>query len=167
LKPESVLLFWENTGERLTWKISDFKMSRVKYRRQGKELDGVIDLKKHFAHPRESNPPRYPTATATSRRGKGTCLAPGSIAATPVMSLRSDVWSLGCVSSIVFTYLEEGAAGVREYAENRAANIRADGSDRFFIRDRSKVRPFLANPVIEEWHTHLVMRAMYRSRCEF
>ncbi|CEJ61274.1 hypothetical protein PMG11_09811 [Penicillium brasilianum] len=166
LEPESVLLFRESTSQRLTWKLSDFKTSRVKYRRRGEESDRVIDLKKHFSRPRESTTARSPTSTATKRRGKGTCLAPESIATPPIMSPRSDVWSLGCVISIVFTYLEEGASGVRKYAESRAANKKASGSDRFFIGGRGKVRPSRASPVIEEWHSRLITSAMHRSRCE-
>lgn len=163
---ESVLLFRESSSQRLTWKLSDFKTSRVKYRRRGEERDRIIDLKKHFSRPRESTTPRSPTSKTTNRRGKGTCLAPESIRTSSIMSPGSDVWSLGCVISIVFAYLEEGASGVRKYAESRAANKRANGSDRFFIGGRSKVQPSQASPVIEKWHSRLITSAMHRSRSE-
>lgn len=85
LKPESVLIFLERTadGERLTWKISDFRLFCVKSRLQADELDTVLDLKDQFARFRESNMRKSPTSQATNRRGAGTCLAPESIATPP------------------------------------------------------------------------------------
>ncbi|KAJ5369227.1 kinase-like domain-containing protein [Penicillium cataractarum] len=165
LKPESVLIFWEKTadGERLTWKISDFSMSYVKYRRQGEEHDRVIHLKNRFARFRRPNTHNSPTSKATNCRGEGTCLAPESIATPPIMSTSSDVWSLGCVISIVFTYLEEGPAGIRKYGKKRGAHEGTDGYDRFFIHDGDTAQP---HPFIEEWHSRLIKGAMYRSRCE-
>jgi hypothetical protein len=83
---------------------------------------------------------------------------------SPIMSTSSDIWSLGCVISIVFPYLDEGAIGVAKYAEKRAAHTRADGCDRFFIRDRIKSRPKLPHPAIRKWHSQLIKKATHRKR---
>ncbi|GLI79203.1 hypothetical protein PoHVEF18_007531 [Penicillium ochrochloron] len=129
LKPENILLFPDKTpgGERYLWQISDFAMSYVKYRQQGQEQDTVIDLRGRFARRPEPRSHDSPASKAEGQLGKGTCLAPECMETSPTISTSSDVWSLGCVISIVFTYLDDGAQGVTKYAAKRAAHSRANG----------------------------------------
>ena len=87
----------------------------------------------------------------SDQRGEDTCLSPDLI-----VSGSRDVWSLGCVISVVFAYLEEGATGVRKYAEKRANRIRDDKCDWFFIRDKGKFRPPVSHPAIKKWHSRLI-----------
>ncbi|KAJ5897090.1 uncharacterized protein N7473_006489 [Penicillium subrubescens] len=166
LKPENILLiFSEKTpGDDIcTWKISDFAMSYVKYRRQGEEQGTVIDLRSRFTRNLEQNSQDSPASRAEGRLGEATCLAPECMETFPIISTSSDVWSLGCVISIVFTYLDDGAQGVTKYAAKRAAHSKANGCDRFFIRGRNNPRP---HPAIKTWHSQLIKRAKNRSRGE-
>jgi hypothetical protein len=55
-----------------------------------------------------------------------------------IINTSSDVWSLGCMISILFTYLDDGAHGVARYAERRAAHTTADGRCQFFIQGRQR-----------------------------
>lgn len=186
LKPSNVLVFSEWADEpmaeeraegltvpeprtrerkiRLTWKLSDFGMACVKIRRHGEGADSERDFNRLFKMRKttaESNP--APSLTLP-RRGEGTYLAPESLSSERTMGTESDVWSLGCVLSIVFAYLEEGADGVVNYEDARANYRTADDYDRFFVRNR--FRKIQVNPVIKEWHDGLVDKAMRRSHQE-
>lgn len=164
LKPENILIFPDKTsvGNIYIWKISDFAMSYVKFRRQGEVQDTVIDFKSRFIRRQEQKSQDSPASKAPDQLGEGTCLAPECMETSPNISTRSDVWSLGCVISIVFTYLDDGAEGVTKYAGKRAAHTRANGCDRFFIRGKNN-QP---HPAIKTWHSLLIKRARNRSKGE-
>lgn len=165
LKPENILIFPDKTpeGERYLWQISDFAMSYVKYRQQGQEQDTVIDLRGRFARRPEPTSHDSPASKAEGQLGKGTCLAPECMETSPTISTNSDVWSLGCVISIVFTYLDDGAQGVTKYAAKRAAHSRANGCDQFFIRSKNNPR---LHPAIKTWQRRLMKTARSRSKRE-
>lgn len=135
LKLDNILIFRDRSrGEdREIWKLSDFGMARVKIRRpRGQLKGGERDFDRLFI--RRRNPPEPSLSLTLNRRGEGTYLAPESISATPSMNTESDVWSLGCVISVLFTYFEGGSKGIRDYSEHRANHKDAQGYDRFFLR---------------------------------
>ncbi|KAJ5090602.1 hypothetical protein N7532_009286 [Penicillium argentinense] len=175
LKPDNVLIFPEITadGEKHIWKISDFGMSHVKYRRRGekdKKKESVKDFNRWFARHPQMEPQARPQDNSVSgvvnQRGDGTYLAPESMTNFPILNTSSDVWSLGCIISVVFAYLEEGANGVAEYANNRLTHTKAGGVDRFFLRKNGGSRPKVNHPVVKRWHSYLIEKAMYRSKTE-
>jgi serine/threonine protein kinase len=165
LKPSNILIYRDKgDGESpFIWKISDFGMSRVKVRRGGEGVDSESNFNSWFLRRPKAQEPS--TSGTMNRRGEGTYLAPEAIAATPTMKTGSDVWSLGCVISVLFAYLEEGAPGVDRYSAKRGDLDSADGYDRFFIRARGW-GPFKPHPVVKEWHDRLIHHAKQRNRKE-
>ncbi|PFH62082.1 hypothetical protein XA68_15173 [Ophiocordyceps unilateralis] len=166
LTPSNILIFREDKGDGLqnVWKLSDFGMSRVKIRRDSR--GGNVKEKDFNNLFVRRVKPRDPSASATlNLRGEGTYLAPESIAATPLMQASSDVWSLGCVVSVIFTYLEEGGDGVERYQDGRVQHRKADGYDRFFLRG-TKFKKSQVHPLVKSWHTELIGKATKRDANE-
>ncbi|CAN8095329.1 unnamed protein product [Discula destructiva] len=134
LKPDNILIFRDRSrgDDREIWKLSDFGMARVKIRRPRDQLkEGERDFDRLFL--RRKSPTEPSLSLTLNRRGEGTYLAPESISATPSMNTESDVWSLGCVISVLFVYFEGGSKGIQEYSEARATHKDAQGYDRFFL----------------------------------
>ncbi|KAK1638668.1 kinase-like domain-containing protein [Colletotrichum phormii] len=122
LKPSNVLIFRETVTSadgieiRYIWKLSDFGMSRVKIRHQTSHEE-ERDIAKWFTKRRDW---QQRTMSGTqNRRGQGTYLPPESFREGKVMNTRSDVWSLGCVLSVLFVYLEGGKSAIDNYETNR------------------------------------------------
>ncbi|CAI7617498.1 unnamed protein product [Penicillium discolor] len=163
IKPKNILVFYDNVGGRqeTVWKISDFGMSSLKLKSHGKEKEK--DFGGWFA--RSQQPRDASTSAAYNRRGDGTYLGPETLSKHKTMREKSDVWSLGCVLSVVFTYLEKGSAGVEQYAMRRASHRSADGYDRFFVTNPLFGRPKI-NPAVTLWHEKLIKKARQRSRKE-
>lgn len=160
IKPKNILVFLENVGgsQETVWKISDFGMSSLKLRSHGKEKEK--DFGGWFARSQQSRDAS--TSAAYNRRGDGTYLGPETLSKQRTMREKSDIWSLGCVLSVVFTYLEEGSSGVEEYAMRRASHRSADGYDRFFVTNPLFGRPKI-NPAVTLWHDKLIKKARQRS----
>ncbi|KGO69019.1 hypothetical protein PITC_078440 [Penicillium italicum] len=160
IKPSNILVFLKNVGGRqeAVWKISDFGMSRLKLRSQGREREK--DFGGWFV--RSQKPRDATTSAASNRRGDGTYIGPESLSKNKAMRDKSDVWSLGCILSVVFTYLENGRHGVEEYGSIRLGHRSADGFDRFFVTDPLFGRPKI-NPAVTLWHDELIKKAKQRS----
>ncbi|KAJ5759042.1 hypothetical protein N7520_006198 [Penicillium odoratum] len=163
LKPRNILVFSEEVEGNIhyIWKISDFGMSRVKTVRT--DQSGLHSVKENnFNGPfvRREQPE---DATGTlNRREQSTYLGPESISANRNMKTSSDVWSLGCVISVLFAYLEDGADGVETYSDKRVAHPKSQGYDRFFVRDGG-FRPFQVNPEVRKMHDYLIIKARQRN----
>ncbi|KAI0910058.1 hypothetical protein F4823DRAFT_387357 [Ustulina deusta] len=134
LKPNNVLIFREN-GE-MIWKVSDFGLSRIKQHHNEVKTSGIL------------------TASATKNpAGQGTYLAPESLLPRS-MAKKSDVWSIGCILSVLFVCIRQGYEGVQEYAKARTDE---DDDPRFFIQkslDKSKLKP-----QVKKWHKKLKREA--------
>ncbi|KAJ6441394.1 ankyrin repeat protein [Purpureocillium lavendulum] len=166
LNPSNILVFQERSddgGMRKIWKLSDFGMSRVKVRRRAASGDRENDFNSLFV--RRKKAPDPSVSWTVNRRGEGTYLPPESISTTASMGTSSDVWALGCVISVVLTFLETGADGVRHYQDARIDHRRADGYDRFFIRGTRFTEPDV-HPQIRIWHKALREKALKRNIAE-
>ncbi|KAJ9486654.1 hypothetical protein VN97_g6672 [Penicillium thymicola] len=161
LKPSNILVFHEMVGNRLetVWKISDFGMSRLRLRSRREETD-FDSWFVPFEQPREAS-----ASAAYNKRGDGTYLGPESLSPHKDMRTANDVWSLGCVLSVVFTYLEEGSSGVEQYGARRVSHRSADGYDRFFVTNPLFGRPKI-HPAVTKWHEELIKKAKRRSAKE-
>ncbi|KAL2869112.1 protein kinase family protein [Aspergillus lucknowensis] len=164
LKPSNILIFSEEDRQdgqvRNIWKLSDFGMSRIKFKRSGEGVDREKDFDSWFVR---RSKPHDPSASATrNERGDGTYLAPESTSSGRRMRASSDVWSLGCVLSVLFSYMEAGAEGVMQYATERASHYDAVGCDTFFVPSRH-FRPARVNPVLKKTHKQLIQDASQRS----
>ncbi|PFH57340.1 hypothetical protein XA68_15196 [Ophiocordyceps unilateralis] len=148
LKPHNILVFNEGNKPPI-WKISDFGQSRVKEQKSKGNGNGN-------------------TASGTRNgRGEGTFLAPESVSKTRLMQKGSDIWSLGCIISVIFTYLEEGAAGVEKYTGRREDHrSKDDESDRFFLPSHSPWKESKVHPVVKQWHNELITKAASRDAQE-
>ncbi|KGO36018.1 hypothetical protein PEX1_080440 [Penicillium expansum] len=160
IKPSNILVFLDNVKGRqeAVWKISDFGMSRLKLRSHGREKEK--DVGGWFVRSqryRDASP-----SAASNRRGDGTYIGPESLSKHRAMREKSDIWSLGCILSVVFTYLEEGRTGVEEYESRRLEHRSADGYDRFFVTDPLFGRPKIS-PAVTLWHDKLIKNARLRS----
>ncbi|OCL04848.1 kinase-like protein [Glonium stellatum] len=172
LKPHNVLVVNCRDGvER--WKITDFGMSRVKPVGKAEvpppglsrtSTFGDIDLGRHF---RRKTPPINSTtalASTENRRGEGTYLAPETVIGDGRVSAESDIWSFGCVFSLVITFIGSGPSGVLHFDDFR----RHPGGNHFFELnqelDQAKI-----NPRVLEWFTKLCSGASQLNyfECQF
>jgi serine/threonine protein kinase len=174
LKPQNILVVINPINGNQQWKLSDFNMSRVKMkRRQTTEQlvlkgsttfgDNVYDINKLFKR-------RIPDAANVSvtdytinRRGTGTYLAPEACIEDHPVQAESDTWSLGCVISVVFSYLYGGHAAVTAYSELRGK----EDIDRFFTFTGSngpyKLKDAHVNEAVRKWHQDLRMNTKKRN----
>ncbi|KAI1457953.1 kinase-like protein [Annulohypoxylon moriforme] len=160
LKPANILVFHdERNPDKMIWKISDFGMSRVKFLRHNTNIDISIAFQK-----REETL----VSGTENRRAEGTFLAPESTVGMRNMNEKSDVWSLGCVMSVLLTYLDEGQSGVDRYSDDRCDRSKEQGAgsgDFFFIRLTNFAKPKF-HPAVKNCHKRLIKQAKQRSSLE-
>ncbi|RMZ38037.1 hypothetical protein CA14_004842 [Aspergillus flavus] len=150
LKPHNILVF-DAYSPSETWKITDFGLSRVK----GRGLDGEADVELVMpiigrGHGRQRRPQEPSTL---NRRGEGTYLAPECSLPSGRVSSASDVWSFGCILSLVMSYIDSGYSGVVAFARQRR---RQDHGDRFYTIRHGKPK---LSPVVIAWYEKLKHRA--------
>ncbi|GAB1194171.1 hypothetical protein APSETT444_003412 [Aspergillus pseudonomiae] len=150
LKPHNILVF-DAYSPSETWKITDFGLSRVK----GRGLDGEADVELVMpimgrGHKR---PRRLQEPSTLNRRGEGTYLAPECSLPSGRVSSASDVWSLGCIISLVMSYIDSGYSGVVAFARQRR---RQDHGDKFYTIRHGKPK---LSPVVIAWYEKLKHRA--------
>ncbi|KAK8138792.1 serine/threonine protein kinase [Apiospora sp. TS-2023a] len=168
LKPANILVFRENIDgeDRDIWKLSDFGMSRVKIKHDDRSDGPESMFDKRFIR---RKPAEVSVSATINRRGEGTYLAPESTMAKKRMRTESDVWacnrSLGCIVSIIFTYLDTGYDGVTKFSTAREEHKAAKDMDRFFCSSTSFSRT-QTNPAVKKWHTKLIQQAYTRSKKE-
>ncbi|KAL2812741.1 kinase-like domain-containing protein [Aspergillus granulosus] len=165
LKPANILIFREkepgHEGQmRNIWKLSDFGMSRIKIKTSGEGVVREKDVNSWFV--RRSEHEDQSVSATRNARGDGTYLAPESTASSRKMRASSDVWSLGCVLSVLFCYMGGGRERVIQYAEERITHYDALGCDTFFLPSR-RFRPAKLNPVVRRTHTQLIRGATERN----
>jgi serine/threonine protein kinase len=172
LKPRNILVVTEKdkkTGESVErWKLSDFNMSKVKAKhKQGyinplqrsRTFADIYDFNKLFQ--KRGEPVIDPSLTdATANpRGDGTYLSPEACIKGGKVQAESDTWSLGCVLSVVFSYLDSGCKGVMEFRDLRSVVSK----DQFFTNSGSKPRLSLS---VHKWLKELRARAHRRNKEE-
>ncbi|CAI0645367.1 unnamed protein product [Colletotrichum noveboracense] len=165
LKPSNILVFpAEDREHRQIWKLSDFGMSRVKIRRRNHAEAEERDFSVWF-RPRPQLHEDAPSGTR-NRRGQGTYLPRESFLTGKVMNTKSDVWSLGCVLSVLFAYLEGGADSVNQYTIERLKDRKGsdDGFDGFFWE--KSFGKFALHHAVLDWHHQLANHAGTRSSRE-
>lgn len=162
LKPANILVFPDDREhDKLIWKISDFGMSRVKVPRQHANADDR-DISALFQRREEMT-----TSGTANRRFDGSYLAPESTISMRSMNEKSDIWSLGCVISVVLTYLYGGQDGIVNYSEARGDSSMRHGSvnqDRFFLtRNFTNTK---THPAVTTWHQRLTNQVKQRNSAE-
>lgn len=148
LKPHNILVFDAYQEDRERWKITDFGLSRVKSWKTP-----VGDIRLPFT--------RRPEIPGTrNNRGEGTYLAPE--ADKGKMRMESDVWSFGCIFSLVLSYIDGGPNRVKEFQRQRTQL--QSHNDCFYITDY-KYRHILS-PVVTNWFIGLEESANARGNPE-
>lgn len=162
LKPANVLVFFPDE-DRMIWKLSDFGMSSIKISKRhdqdhDSEEKGFGSWFKLRSGPHAIDPS---VSETLGPRGQGTYLAPESITQSAEMGRASDVWSLGCVISELFAYLEGGKAEVTNYSDQRRLQSGGNG-DRYFLHSQGLLSP-REHPIVKIWHERLIEKAKSRS----
>ncbi|KAH8699080.1 kinase-like domain-containing protein [Talaromyces proteolyticus] len=150
LKPHNILVFDINTPQE-KWKISDFGLSRVRGR-GGVDNAQYIDLSTPFLRSTQLTRPTRDPSTAP-RRGEGTYLAPECAASDGRVSSSSDVWSFGCIFSLVMSFLDSGTQGVEEFRQLRR---KQEAGDFFYVTRHGKP---MISPFVTAWFQTLKDRS--------
>ena len=170
-KPQNILVFEreEKHGRdgNDIWKISDFGISKIKHiKRRGsdEQLGPSVSFLDSIFRPRKQD--KDPSSGVNNSRYGGTYAAPEARLETDKVTRKSDIWSLGCVFSLVLTFLDNHSLGIKDFEEARSKDR---DSDRFF----ESTVPFVGTEAIDELHSSvptwldtLVDRAHKRSDIE-
>jgi serine/threonine protein kinase len=139
IKPENILIVTRNSRAR--WKLADFDRSHF----QTTSLDTISSATK----PIEARTYRAPEVV----EGKG--------------GRRSDVWSMGCILSLILSWLDDGPTSVGQFQSKRAEQL--DPSMDWFCRakgiitDPSLGDGHVLSPQVREWLHLLRDKASHRS----
>lgn len=160
IKPDNVLLVKE--GEKVVWKLADFGFAH------GKNLPvPSMSSSGYFLQIDPQGFNQFSSARPTG--GPGTYQAP-EVDGSPRSrtGYESDIWSVGCVLAILYSYLDDGPRGVNEFWEkrNRGGDDAAPEAeiDYFYRTERSG--PETTRRLYEgvtEWFSILRQRARRRS----
>ncbi|EXF77921.1 serine/threonine protein kinase [Colletotrichum fioriniae PJ7] len=164
LKPSNILIFKDTRQgsheEDLIWKVSDFGMSRVKMPHNSTSPnvgERDIDFNTMFNKNTHSD-----TMSGTQGRvGIGTYLPSEALSPERSMNQKSDVWSLGCIISVLFTHLEEGAEGIKQYHESRR---RENGNTEEFFKET--YLGYKVSSAVKQCHRKLIAKANSRNPLE-
>ncbi|KAF5637771.1 serine threonine kinase [Fusarium sp. NRRL 52700] len=167
LKPSNILVFLQevrvegtSTEDRdygMTWKLSDFGLSRVKTKtKPEKNLDSLFERKLVDQSSQASPTQNY--------RGNGTYLPREARDHGKAMDQKSDIWSLGCIISVIFTYMEEGYAALGCYSESRL-KYNNKKFDVFYQENRAN-RGASLNDAVRSQHIKLIEAAKKRNTAE-
>ncbi|OJJ46047.1 hypothetical protein ASPZODRAFT_2040225 [Penicilliopsis zonata CBS 506.65] len=152
LKPHNILVYGINTPDE-KWKITDFGLSRVRGRdiENNEEVDLALPL---LRRTRKARPAQDPSTVAHHR--EGTYLAPECASSTGRVSSASDIWSFGCIFSLVMSFMDSGPHGVKEFKQLRG---KQEVGDFFYLIRRGKPQ---LSPFVADWFEILNTRARMR-----
>ena len=173
LKPQNILVFErdEPNGQHgnYIWKISDFGISKIKHckRRGSNESSSqhVSFLEMIFRPKKPIDDPDASSGVDNSRYG-GTYAAPEARLEHDKVTRKSDVWSLGCLITLVLTFLDSGTTGIADFDNRR---LHGRDNDRFFECKLPLVGTEAVDelhPSVPKWLDGLVARAHERSELE-
>lgn len=163
LKPQNILVFGTN-GKHI-FKISDFGISQIKrvpFNQSASEhhvsfLDRIFQSRK---------PDEDPSSGVDNSRYGGTYAAPEAKGKSDTVTRKSDVWSLGCVITLILTFLHNPSQGIDQFQKARA---RDRSHDWFFdskaLKAGSENQEILHVSVLS-WLNKLQEEARRRGRLE-
>ncbi|PNP76690.1 hypothetical protein FNYG_10109 [Fusarium nygamai] len=171
LKPSNILVFLHDprtegtdTEDRvygMIRKLSDFGLSRVKTKtKPEKNLDSLFERKlidqSSQASPTQNN------------RGNGTYLPSEAQDQGKTMDHKSDIWSLGCIISVLFTYMEQGHSALKHYSDSQLkySNKKSDIKFDVFYQENRSSRAAHLNEAVKIQHNRLIEAAKKRNEAE-
>ena len=163
LKPHNILVFEE--GDNVIWKVSDFGISQIKRIPAAKlESEHRISLLNSVFRPDKAG--ADPTSGVANPRDAGTYTAPEARHKTERVTRKSDVWSLGCVITLVLTFLDNQRTGIKDF---EVARMKDRDDDLFYdslpTRYGAEPRPSLRSS-IPVWLDYLTEHSKRRSENE-
>ena len=164
LKPHNILVFEE--GDNVIWKVSDFGISQIKRipaSRAHFEPEHRVSFLNSIFKPDKSG--ADPSSGVANPRDAGTYTAPEARHKAEKVTRTSDVWSLGCVMTLVLTFLDNQRTGIGKF---EAARMKDRDDDMFydsFTTRFGESRPSL-RPSIPVWLDYLTESAKKRSEHE-
>ncbi|KAG5655301.1 hypothetical protein KAF25_010453 [Fusarium avenaceum] len=163
LKPSNILIFHdarrrsEASNRDMVWKLSDFGLSRVKTRTRTK-----ADLSNLF---RTRLKDQSSQASGTKNfRGTDLYLPVEAELEGRTMNEKSDIWSFGCILSLLFTYMGEGYTAFEGYGNSRLLHSNKN-VDYFYQYNKSNIGFELNRGVVKQ-HEKLIKSAAERSPSE-
>ncbi|CAF3625492.1 unnamed protein product [Fusarium graminearum] len=168
LKPANVLVFKDplrsstnhaSDNYKRIWKISDFGISRVKTMNtiDQKQNDRFVD---NLFQSQKQKTEQEGASDTQNRRGLGQFLPPEASSRKSEMNEKSDIWSLGCIISVLFTYMAYGSQGVKEYSQARG------GRNKFGVERFWESAPFFKKSInrkVSMKHRELIGDALNRN----
>ncbi|KAG5766364.1 hypothetical protein H9Q72_005583 [Fusarium xylarioides] len=169
LKPSNILVFLHeprlertSTEDRdygMIWKLSDFGLSRVKTKTTPeKNLDSLFE-RKLIDQSSQASPTQNP-------RGNGTYMPNEALDKGKTMDHKSDIWSLGCIISVLFTYMEEGYSALERYSNSRRKHNKYNKTFDVFYQENRSIRDADLNKAVKAQHTKLIEAAKKRNAAE-
>ncbi|KAF5723463.1 serine threonine kinase [Fusarium mundagurra] len=169
LKPSNILVFLHDprtegtdTEDRdygMIWKLSDFGLSRVKTKTTPeKNLDSLFE-RKLIDQSSQASPTQNP-------RGNGTYMPNEAQDHGKAMDHKSDIWSLGCIISVLFTYMEEGHSALERYSDSRRKYNKPHKMVDVFYQENRSSRGAGLNEAVKAQHTKLIEAAKKRNAAE-
>jgi serine/threonine protein kinase len=185
LKPRNVLVVVGPDDGKQHWKISGLGISlrRAESARErettaqflwGQDLfrgENVHEAKGLFWGRSENSATDATTGYTISRRDQRTYLAPEMCILGHPVREESDLWSLGCILSVLLSYLQGSHAAVCEFAQLRADS----GDETFFSLSSNKntlgqkhfgINDLELSDVARKWHKSLLVRTRALPRNE-
>ena len=167
LKLSNILVtFVPSDNEELSVKfqITDFGISRMKqpHSRGGTRTRDHQDSSNQLFQPRT-----YASPTVARGGDASDCLAPEAYGGGSNITGASDIWSLGCILSIIFTFMEGGPHAVENFAARRErlpsygswfftkTEQLSAPSDPLLYYDGNQQAQFHRNESVDNWFTHL------------
>ena len=163
LKPQNILVF--GTGDDQIWKISDFGMSQIK---QTQPMESQHEPKHHLLDRifQSTKPSDDPSSGVDNSRYGGTYAAPEAKEKSDTVTRKSDVWSLGCVITLLITYLHAQSQGIKQFEKFRASDRPQDW---FFDPEAWKTgsdNSGILHSSVVEWFEILIKGASRRGQQE-
>ena len=165
LKPHNILVFEE--GDNVIWKVSDFGISQIKRipaSRAKFEPEHRISFLDSIFRPDKLG--ADPSSGVANPRDAGTYTAPEARHKAERVTRTSDVWSLGCVMTLILTFLDNQRNGIKNFED---ARMKDRDDDLFYdsstTRFGAEPRPSLRSS-IPVWLDCLTENAKKRSEHE-
>ena len=173
LKPQNILVFERDEPHgphgNYVWRISDFGISKIKHcKRRGSNESSShhVSFLEMIFRPNKPNDNTDASSGVDNSRYGGTYAAPEARLESDKVTRKSDVWSLGCVITLVLTFLDSGTMGIADFDNSR---LHKRDNNRFF---ESKM-PLFGTEAVDElhhsvpkWLDSLIEKAHERSELE-
>ena len=142
--------------EGVTWKISDFGISEIKYvKRDSPEPQHAYSLLRIFGRRKLGEDP---SSGVKNTRYGGMYAAPEAKEESGQVTRAADVWSLGCIFALVLNFVDGGKQGIESFSKTRGDEQR--NATFFQGRDAGTI----LHPSVPAWLRYLTKRAWEKSK---